>query len=295
LGEQAGARLNLGRSNVSDIETAVARHYGNAELLARILAGLEASGADLDRLRPDDLAPVDEFHIGGREATAHAMAKLDLDAGAHLLDVGCGIGGAARYIAAEFGCRVTGLDLTPEFIDVARRLTEMTGLDDKIAYECASALDMPFEDSAFDAGITLFVAMNIRERAALYRQVARVLKPGATFCVYDVMKTGAGELTYPVPWAENPDTSHLTTPVEMRGLLDGAGFDVSEVEDRSVFADAFFKRALAVAAISKDGPPSLGAHLILGAKAPEMFRNMQANIKAGHIAPVQMIATRRGT
>ncbi len=278
---------------MSDIETAVARHYGNAELLARILAGLEASGADLDRLRPDDLAPVDEFHIGGREATAHAVAKLTLNAQSHLLDIGCGIGGAVRYIAAEIGCRVTGVDLTPEFIDVARRLTELTGLDGKIAYDCASALDMPFEDGVFDAAITLHVAMNIRERAALYGEIARVMKPGAALCIYDVMKAGAGELTYPVPWAESPETSHLTTADEMRGLLDVAGFDVGEVEDRSVFARAFFHRALAAAAASDGGPPPLGVHLILGASAAEMFRNMLANIEAGHIAPIQMIATRR--
>ncbi len=278
---------------MGDIETAVARHYGDAELLARIIAGLEASGVDPDHLLPDDLAPVDEFHIGGREATAHAVAKLGLDAAAHVLDVGCGIGGAARYIAAETGCRVTGVDLTPEFIDVAQRLTELTGLDDRIAYECASALDMPFEDGAFDAAFTLHVAMNIPERAALYGEIARVMKPGAIFCIYDVMKAGAGDLAYPVPWAKTPATSHLTTADEMRGLLDTAGFDVSEVEDRSVFAGAFFHRALAAAAASEGGPPPLGVHLILGASAPEMFRNMLNNIEAGHIAPIQMIATRR--
>ncbi len=278
---------------MSDIEAAVARHYGNAELLARILAGLEASGVDPDRLRPDDLAPVDEFHIGGREATVHAVARMGLVAGAHVLDIGCGIGGAARYIATQTGCRVTGVDLTPEFIDVARRLTELTGLDDRVAYECASALDMPFEDGAFDAAITLHVAMNIPERAALYGETARVLKPGAALCVYDVMKAGAGELAYPVPWAESPETSHLTTADEMRGLLDTAGFDVSEVEDRSGFAGAFFRRVLAAAEASEGGPPPLGTHLILGASAPEKFRNVLNNIEAGHIAPVQMIATRR--
>ena len=275
---------------MKDIEAAVARHYGGAGLLARILAGLEASGVDPDRLRPDDLAPVDEFHIGGREATAHAVAKLTLTAGAHVLDVGCGIGGAARYIASQAGCRVTGVDLTPEFIATARRLTELTGLDGKISFECASALDMPFEDGAFDAALTLHVAMNIPERAAFYGEIARVLKPGAALCVYDVMKIGEGELAYPVPWAESPETSHLTTVDEMRGLLDGAGFDIGEVEDRSGFARAFFQRALAAAA---DGPPPLGTHLILGASAPEKLRNVRNNIEAGHIAPVQMIATRR--
>jgi SAM-dependent methyltransferase len=276
---------------VDDIEAAVARHYGGAGLLARIMAGLEASGVDLAHLRPDDLAPIDEFHIGGREATAHAVAKMNLDASAQVLDVGCGIGGAARYIASHAGCRVTGIDLTPEFIATARRLTELTGLDGKIAFECASALDMPFEDGAFDAAITLHVAMNIPERAALYGEIARVLKPGATLCVYDVMKNGEGELAYPVPWAETPATSHLTSAEEMRGLLEGAGFGLREVEDRSAFARAFFQKALAAAA---DGPPPpLGTHLILGPSAPEKLRNVRNNIEAGHIAPVQMIATRR--
>ena len=278
---------------MNDIEAAVARHYGGAGLLARILAGLEASGVDPDHLRPDDLAPVDEFHIGRREATAHAVAKLALDAGAHVLDVGCGIGGAARYIATQVGCRVTGIDLTPEFIATARRLTELTGLDGEIAFEVASALDMPFQDGAFDAAITPHVAMNIPERAALYGEIARVMRPGAVLCLYDVMKTGAGEIAYPVPWAETPATSHLTTADEMRGLLDGAGFELREVEDRRDFARAFFQDALAAAAASEDGPPPLGIHLILGANAPEKFRNMQNNIEAGHIAPIQMIATRR--
>ncbi len=278
---------------MDDIEAAVARHYGDAGLLARIMAGLEASGVDPDSLRPDDLAPVDEFHIGGREATVHAVAKMALTAGAHVLDVGCGIGGAARYIAAQIGCRVTGIDLTPEFIATARRLTELTGLDGKIAFEVASALDMPFEDCAFDAAITLHVAMNIPERAALYGEIARVMKPGATLCVYDVMKLGEGELAYPVPWAETPATSHLTSAEEMRGLLDAAGFGVGEVEDRSAFARAFFQKALAAAAASDGGPPPLGTHLILGASAPEKFRNVLNNIEAGHIAPTLMIATRR--
>ena len=277
---------------MNDIEAAVARHYGDAGLLARIMAGLEASGVDPDSLRPDDLAPVDEFHIGRREATAHAVAKLDLDAGAHVLDVGCGIGGAARYIATQVGCRITGVDLTPEFIATARRLTELTGLDGKIAFECASALDMPFEDGAFDAAITLHVAMNIPERAALYGEIARVMKPGATLCLYDVMKLGEGELAFPVPWAETPATSHLTTADEMRGLLEVAGFDLREVEDRSVFARAFIQDALAAAAAS-EGPPPLGTHLILGASAPEMARNVLNNIEAGRIAPILMIATRR--
>ena len=170
---------------MKNIESAVARHYGGADLLARIFSGLDAAGADRNRLRPEDVAPVDEFHIGGREATTHAVAKMSLAAGQHVLDIGCGLGGAARYIAAQFGCKVTGIDLTPEYISVAKTLTELTGLQDKASFEVASALAMPFEDEAFDAAITLHVAMNIPRRAALYAGIVYFTNPRgwSRFCL----------------------------------------------------------------------------------------------------------------
>ncbi len=276
---------------MTDIESAVARHYGVPDLLGRIYTGLEAAGADPARLTLEDLAPVDEFHIGGRKATVHAVGKLAPDRDSHVLDVGCGIGGAARYMASEAGCRVTGIDLTREFVETARLLTESTGLGARVAYEVASALDMPFADGAFDGAITLHVAMNIRDRAGLYGEVARVIKRGATFCIYDVMKRGEDAVTYPVPWAETADTSHLTTPDEMLELLEAAGFEVFEVEDRTDFAREFFKQTLA--AIS-DGPPPLGLHLLMGASRPLKLKNMLQNVEQGRIAVVQMLARRRG-
>ena len=275
---------------MTNIESAVARHYGSAGLLDRILAGLEASGVDPGRARPEDLAPVDEFHIGGREATVHAVAKMSPRPGQRVLDVGCGIGGAARYLAAEIGCRVSGIDLTPEYIAAARALTDLTGLGDKVDYEVAGALAMPFKDATFDAAITIHVAMNIADRAGLYREISRVTKPGAAFCVYDVMRKNDAPLVFPVPWAASPETSHLTTPEEMRTHLDAAGFAVEEVEDRSEVARDFFHRRLAAA---KDGPPPLGPHLVMGESAGEKLRNVLVNIEAGRIAPVLMLARRK--
>src|SRR5262245_32962409 len=170
-----------------NLETAVARHYASGDLDGRLLTAIAAAGLDPDRLTPEQLAPVDEFHIGGRAATIHAVAKVVLNPGDRVLDVGCGIGGATRYLAT-MGCRVTGVDLTPDYIAAAGELARRTGLAGRIDYRVASALAMPFEDSAFDAAITLHAAMNIQNRAGLYREVARVLKPGAVFCSYDVMQ-----------------------------------------------------------------------------------------------------------
>ena len=152
------------------LETDVARHYGKTGLARTILDAIAAAGLDPQRLRPEDLAPIDEFHIGGRPATRHAVAKMALQRDMHVLDVGCGLGGASRYIASSVGCRVTGIDLTPEYIEVARLLADSTGLAERIEYRTASALDMPFAAASFDAAITLHVAMNIADRPGLYRE-----------------------------------------------------------------------------------------------------------------------------
>ena len=272
-------------------EAAVARHYGGAGLLAGIDGGLEAQGIDPENLTIDDLAPVDEFHIGGRAATDNALAALAPRAGQHILDVGCGIGGTARLIASRYGCRVQGIDLTPEYIAVARALTVRVGLGDRVSFDVASALAMPFDDNAFHGAVTMHVAMNIADREGLYGEIARVMKPGAVLCVYDVMKKGDEALEFPVPWAETAATSHLTTPDRTATLLEGAGLKVTQVDDRSDTAIAFFRQRLAAAA---EGPPPLGTHLLMGADWREKSRNVLGNIEGGRLSPVVMIARRRG-
>ena len=272
------------------LENAVARHYGADDLLVRIEAGLKSSGADLANLTLEDLVPVDEFHVGGRKATQHALSRMSLSATDHVLDVGCGLGGAARYIAAQYGCRVTGIDLTPEYIDVAQQLTARLGLSASLRFETASALAMPFEDGSFDAAVTFHVAMNIQDRAGLYAEIARVLRPGATFCIYDVMKTGPGDIVYPAPWAETAETSHVASPEETLEYLRQAGFEIVETENRREFALQFFRQR--IAGSESDGPPPLSIHLLMGGTWREKFKNTLQNTEAGRIAPVQMIARR---
>jgi SAM-dependent methyltransferase len=272
------------------LERDVAAHYSVPSLGDKILAGLRAAGIDPARPSPQDLAPVDEFHIGGRPATAYLVAKMGLSRHQHVLDVGCGIGGATRFLAGEIGCRVTGIDLTPEYVEVARDLAERTGLARRITYEVGSALAMPFADSTFDAALTMHVAMNIADREGLYREVARVLAPRAVFAIYDVMKRGPDRLVFPVPWADTDATSHLVDTDRMHALLDMAGFAVETVEDRTEFAVAFFRERLGAAA---GAPPPLGLHLLMGANARQKFENMLVNLERGSIAPAITLARRR--
>jgi SAM-dependent methyltransferase len=275
---------------MSDVlERAVARHYGRPKLKDRLMQAIVAAGLDPDNLTPDDLAPVDEFHTGGRLETVHVLGKLHLEKTDHILDVGCGLGGTARYLATHFGCRVTGIDLTPEYIEIAKTLGERTRTSDRVNFMTASALKMPFEDGSFDAAITFHVAMNVKDRVTLYREIARVLRPGAFFCIYDVMKGSNDGLRFPVPWAEIAANSHLTSQSEMRELLSSAGFEVIEVEDRSNFAIDFFRQRL-----KADGPPPpLGLHVLTGENAREKFQNYLQGVEAGSIAPTVMIARRQ--
>ncbi len=271
------------------IENIVKAHYSVGDLAERILDGLADVGADLDHLSIEDLAVIDEFHIGGRKATEYMISKLSLSGDEHVLDIGCGIGGAGRTIASQVGCRITGIDLTSEYVEVAKMLTKLTGLDNKADFQTASALSMPFDDEVFDAAITIHMSMNIRDRDALYQEVRRVVKPGALFGVYDVMKKNDEPIFFPVPWAETSESSHLVKAEEMPLLLENAGFEICKIEDRSEFAFDYFKRRLAAAS---SGSSSFGPHIVMGTTAREKFQNINNNMETGRITPVLVVARR---
>lgn len=275
--------------NIDDI---IAEHYRQEGLAAAILAGLEASGANLDALTPEDVAPVDEFHTAGRLTTLRALDMMPLREGMHVLDAGCGLGGTARCLAHEYGCRVTGIDLTPDYIDVARMLTARMGLEDRCRFDVGSAVNLPYDDASFDAGLTFHAAMNIEDRASLYGELARVLRPGAPLCVFDVMKGPAPGMVFPVPWAETEATSFLKSRDETCALLDAAGFALEKEDNLREFTIAWFRETFSEA--EKAGkPPPLGLHLLAGANAAEKFSNYLKATEAHQIEPVILVAARR--
>jgi ubiquinone/menaquinone biosynthesis C-methylase UbiE len=271
-----------------DVEWRVARHYARSGLERAILDALVASGKDPDRLVPADLAPVDEFHTGGREATIALAAQMGIGPGSGLLDIGCGIGGPSRFFAEAYGCRVTGVDLTADFVRTAEALARRVGLCDRVSYHQGSALALPFAPGTFDGAYTMHVGMNIEDKPALFAEARRVLKRGGAFAVYDVMRVSEGELSFPVHWAAGPETSFVATPAEYRRALAGAGFEVCKERDRRAFAVEFFRQVVARAA-EAGGPPPLGTHLLIGADAPQKLANVVRNLDQGLIAPVEMI------
>jgi len=276
------------------VETDVAGHYTEGTLEQRILAALRQAGNDPDRLDPDDLAPVDEFHHGGRAATAAFAPRLNLQPGMHLLEIGSGIGGPARYFARHQGCQVTGIDLTEEFVAVARMLTSRLGMDGKISFEQGSALSMPFAAASFDVATLLHVGMNIADKDRLFSEVRRVVKPGGIFGIYDQMREADGELAFPVPWASVPQTSFVETAATYKRLLTDAGFEI--VWERSCRDDALASFNQQTGAQPGSGAlPSLGVHITMGPRAVEKVANHRSNTERGLLAPNEIVARVRAS
>jgi MPBQ/MSBQ methyltransferase len=277
----------------STLNEKVALHYGDGQndLLDRILDGARKAGADPDNLKPSDLGAVDEFHTAGRGATIEVLSMVPLKPGMHVLDAGCGIGGTARSLVAERGCRATGIDLTPGYVDVANALAVRMNLADKCGFVQGSVLDMPFAEAAFDGAVSFHVAMNIEDRAGFYGELARVVKPGGPVCVYDVMKGPVDGVSYPMPWAATGQTSFLRTPDETASLLKSAGFNICETRSLREFALDFFAEAFKRAAAA-GGPPPLGLHLLTGADTKQKFANIFEAYKAHQLDPVAIVATR---
>jgi SAM-dependent methyltransferase len=265
----------------------IAGHYAHGNLEAALLAGLAAEGKDIERLRPDDMMGADEFHIGGAQATRELAAQLPLRPGTRLLDIGCGLGGPARHFAAEYGCDVTGIDLSAEFIAVAESLSRRMGLSEKVAFRRAHADRLDFPNGAFDVVTMLHVGMNIADKPAAFAAVHRVLRPGGFFAIYDIMRLGEGDLSFPVPWASAPEGSFVERPEAYRAALALAGFTPVSERDRRDFAIAFF--AALRARMAQSGPPALSLNIVLGPEARQKGANMVANVTAGLLGPVEII------
>lgn len=273
-----------------DDSAGVAAQYDLTSLQARIAAALVEAGLTAEQLDWRDLAPLDHFHSRGVAATTELADALAPAHGARVLDVGCGVGGPARLLAGTYGCHVTGIDLTPDVVDVATILSARTGLADRTHFVAGDALNLPFEDEMFDAVWTQHAAMNIGDRAQLYAEIHRVLKPGGRFAIHDVVAGDAGDLIFPVPWAATPEVNFLLTPDAMRSALADAGFEIETWDDKT---DLTLEVMSAPQPSNQDTPPPpLRSHVLAGPAYPSMGATFLRNLRERRAGVVQVIAVR---
>ena len=269
------------------IGQSVESHYTVADLGGRILSALENMGKDLTSLTVTDLALVDEFHIRGREATQELAEIAKLAPDLHVLDVGSGLGGSARYLAHEYGCRVTGIDLTEDYCRVATMLSQRLGMDNRTEFRTGSALNMPFADGTFDLAWTEHVQMNIEDKKQFYSEIFRALKPGGRMVFHDVFQGKGGEVHFPVPWADEASISFLDSPDGMSQLLSTVGFRSQSWANTTDISKNWFQAASE--RMKNKGPLPLGLHVLMGDNARDKFGNMLRNLQEDRIAVIQAV------
>ena len=275
------------QSSLQEYEASINRQYGQPDLGAKLLTALQAAGKDIDALTPADLAPFEEIHIRGREATRELAQLSQLREGMEVLDVGSGLGGPARTLASEFGCQVTGIDLTENYCQAAEMLTARLGLDDKVTIQQGSALDMPFDDEAFDAVWMQHMAMNIADKDHLYSEVRRVLRLGGYLLLHEILAGAAAPPYFPVPWASEPSISYLVAPTELRQLLAAGGFTELNWLDDTQRCIEWYQALFATR--TRGAPPRVGLDLVLGSDFPEKGRNVLRNMEDNRIEVIQAV------
>lgn len=258
------------------IEESVSAHYGAGNVLQFLLGIIASSGGNPDSFSPSDLRGADQLHIGGPAATTRVATRAGIRSGSRVLDLGSGTGGVSRHVASDFGATVHGIDLTPQFVETARDITERTGLSEQVTFSQGSILALPFEDGSFDAALMVHVGMNIQDKDTAFAEAARVLRPGSVFAVYDVMLMGGDLEQYPLPWAATAEMSFPQPPLAYSDALAQAGFLVDH-EAKPLAEGIEFLERVAVTG----GPAGVDA----GA-----FANLLTAFRAGVLAPVEIYA-----
>ena len=252
----------------------LATHYSARDIESRILAGLRAAGLDPDRpLTPQELGPLDHFHTGGLKASRDLMALAGIAAGERVLDIGAGLAGAGRMLASEAGCEVDCIEMSTDYCAGATLLNRLTGLEERVRVHRGSALELPFADGAFDAVWMQNVGMNIEDKATLYGEIARVLRPGGRFAFQEMAAGAIATSHYPLPWASEPSDNFLIPADEMNAALEACGLVAELFEDTS---DAHLARPVANATPAASGQLGLAVFVDdLGIKAANARRSLE--------------------
>ena len=278
------------KSLENDYTKAINNHYGQPNLGAKILSTLQKNGKNITNLTRDDIATFDEFHLGGRRATRELAKLANLHEGMHILDIGCGIGGPARTLAAEFGCHVTGIDLTKEYCITAELLTEHVGLSDLITFRHGNALNLPFEDEIFDVVWMQHVLMNIENKPQVFNEIHRVLQTGGVLALHEIMKGHPTPVYLPVFWANESALNYLLPTEDFKQMLHTCNYSIIEWENISDRAKLMIQKLHKT--VEMQGLPPLGINVIVSTDVPIKIANTLQNLEEKNILVIQAVGKR---
>ncbi len=266
----------------------IQRYYSPNDLYNRILEGLDKLGKELSEITLDDLAPVDEFHIRGDVATKELITLSGFTPDMHILEVGCGIGGATRRLAHETGCHVTGVDLSDQYIETAQRLTQLLNMQERVTFLTGSALELPFDDHTFDGAWSIQMNMNVEDKLSWLKELFRVLRPGGRTVLYEVCGHKNTPAHYPVPWAQSSSMSFLVPPERFRELMTSAGFTIELWNDKTDLAQEEF--AQVTKPVGKPDLPVLGSYLLVGDDIKTKAYNLRRNLEEERVSLIEAVA-----
>lgn len=273
-------------------ESRITSHYTQPALSTSILAALREEGKDPDNLKPHDVMGLGELHVRGHEATRELVMQLGLNHEKKVLDVGCGVGSPSRFMALQYGCRITGIDITDAFVEAAGMLAERVRLGEYLAYRKADALDLPFGDASFDVVVSQHVQMNVANKARFYAEIYRVLKPGGRFGMYDVVAGEGGEPFYPLPWAADATISFLLKPIALRAEIEAAGFEIATWQDTTAAGLIWFEEQRRREAEPGHDASMLGPELFLGSDWYEIVNNLYRSLAGDCVGVVEAVCAK---
>ncbi|MCF8045718.1 MAG: class I SAM-dependent methyltransferase [Desulfarculaceae bacterium] len=280
------------------MEEKIAGHYcgeyDGGGLQSRIVNALEAAGKNPYDLEPRDLSVIDQLHTGGHLATREMAEKAGFRPEMEILDAGCGIGGTSRLLAKEFGCRVTGIDLVDEFVSCARFLTESTGLEDLAKFETGGIEDLAYPEERFDAVLCQHTLMNIEDKAKVFAEFRRVLKPSGLLILHEVVQEKETPIALPVPWAQTPEISFLVSSERFKSFPDQAGFETVMFQTDRERAESWWRRVRDASEKSRDSQKPLGPHVIFREMGPQFGANMLENVRNRFVSVIQGICKNPG-
>ncbi|MCI0507983.1 MAG: methyltransferase domain-containing protein [Gammaproteobacteria bacterium] len=265
-------------------------YYSPNGLYNRIIEGLNEIGKDLSRLTLEDLHPVDEFHIRGTTATNELIQLCGFTSDMHILDVGCGVGGSTRRLSHQLGCCVTGVDLSDEYIDAAERLTQLFDMQERVKFQAANALDLPFADNSFDGVWSIQMNMNIEDKLAWLKELHRVVKPKGRVVLYEVCGNKNTPVYFPVPWAQDSSISFLLEPDFFREVITSAGFEIEVWNDKTNLAQQAF--AHMKEPVGNPELPELGVHLLVGNDILTKAYNLSRNLNEQRVSLIESVAVK---